>query len=204
MKTRRARNAGRGTRDAKIERNPKASRVRISAGKWKGRLVEVPSGARPTSSRAREALFDRLGPSIVGARVLDLYAGSGAVGLEALSRGAAAAVFVESDGGSLQRTLVRFGAVEPEAVLLPLDARTAVDRLSSRGQTFDLVFCDPPYAERLLPAGVARLVAPGGALVVQTDEKAPGPAPEGFSNEERRSYGRNVFHFFSGAPGSGL
>ncbi|HEX7251797.1 MAG TPA: RsmD family RNA methyltransferase, partial [Thermoanaerobaculia bacterium] len=78
-------------------------KVRIFAGRWKGRMLEVPSDARPTSGRAREALFSIVRESLRGARVLDLYAGSGAVGLEALSRGARRAVLVEQKPGALDR-----------------------------------------------------------------------------------------------------
>src|SRR5450631_4455941 len=77
--------------------------VRISAGRWKGRRLEVPEASRPTSARARESLFDILGGRVAGARVLDLYAGSGAVGIEAVSRGALRATLVERDAAVLRR-----------------------------------------------------------------------------------------------------
>lgn len=174
------------------------SRVRILAGRWKGRGLRVPRGARPTSSRAREALFDILQDSIVGARVLDLFAGSGAIGLEALSRGAASAVFVESDSTALEANLGAFGAGEGEAEVFGNDARRAVSTLLERGDRFGLVFADPPYA---LTATIWRslggLLAPEGKLVLQTDADASPPEMPGLALLARRTYGRNVFFFFA-------
>jgi len=174
------------------------SSVRIAAGKWKGRRLPVPKGARPTSSRAREALFDLLGERIAGARVLDLFAGSGAVGFEAVSRGASRAVLVERDAEALRRARETFGAGDAVAVLAS-DAAGAVASLESAGERFDVVFADPPYgsqprsAEAL--ASAAALLSPGGILVFQSDADAAPPAVEGLEAFSRRAYGRNVFHF---------
>ena len=174
------------------------SSVRISAGRWKGRRLEVPESARPTSSRAREALFDILAPRIPGARVLDLFAGSGAVGFEAVSRGAARAVLVDPDPGALCRARETLGAGD-EIVIVASDAARAVADLERRGERFDLVFADPPYRsdERTIEdlSAVASLLTPGGVFVVQTDSGDKRPSLEGFALEESRSYGRNVFHF---------
>ena len=173
------------------------TRPRIIAGRWKGRVLQVPGAARPTSSRAREALFDVLQSSIAGARVLDLFAGSGAVGLEALSRGASKAMFVETDVRALEANLAAIGAEARQFELLRTDARDAVTSLVGRGERFDLVFADPPYAiERALPPRIAELLAPDGTLVVQTDANASPGAPHGLLPTERRAYGRNVFSFF--------
>lgn len=177
-----------------------ASRVRISAGKWKGRAIDVPPGARPTSSRAREALFDLVADRLPGARVLDLYAGSGSVGLEAISRGAAAAVLVEPRAEALSRTLERLD-VEPDAVrVLSSGAAAALRHLASRSETFELIFCDPPYEQDPGPAIgplLAAVAAPGATVVFQTDAGEPPPRLEGFSVVGRRAYGRNVFHFLA-------
>jgi 16S rRNA (guanine966-N2)-methyltransferase len=173
--------------------------VRILAGRWKGRALEVPAAARPTAGRARQALFDLLGGRVVGARVLDLYAGSGALGLEALSRGAEACVFVESDDATLRRTLERLGTVPPEARPMRASAAAAIAALARSGETFDLILADPPYGggtASLLPAGVAGLLSSAGLLVVQADRGAEVPPSEGLTLLERRPYGRNVFHLF--------
>src|SRR5438552_7661887 len=122
------------------------SAVRIVAGRWKGRRLVVPRGARPTSGRAREALFDILQDTVVGIRVLELFAGSGAIGLEALSRGASEVVFVESDRDALEANLVRLLPREGEARVLATDARRATADLARAGERFQLVFADPHYA----------------------------------------------------------
>ena len=150
--------------------------MRVVAGEFKGRRLHTPRGSRtrPTADRVREALFSMLG-DVSGARVLDLYAGSGALGIEALSRGAESAVFVERDRGALaalERNLEVTGA--PGEV-----RRQDVARFLARPEgTFDLVFCDPPYdsvpriagplAERL-PA----LLATGARIVTESDKRNP-------------------------------
>ena len=147
-----------------------------------------------------------LGPGrIVGARVLDLFAGSGAVGLEAVSRGAASAVLVESDASPLEKTCARLGAGPEEVRVVSGDAGSALAALLRSGEKFDLVFADPPYAEGAGTAldGVARLLAKGGVLVVQADSGTEVPPPRNLEAASRRAYGRNVFHFF-GIPGPPL
>lgn len=180
-----------------MSRKPLSS-VRILAGKWKGRRLDVPAGARPTSGRAREALFDILQAAIPGSRVLDLFAGSGAVGLEALSRGAVRAVFVEKDAGDVSANLARLGAGDAEAFVVAEDAGQAAASLARRGEEFDFVFADPPYAlgETALSRSVVALLAPGGRLIVQTDSAEKPPTLPGVSPAGRRAYGRNVFWFF--------
>jgi 16S rRNA (guanine966-N2)-methyltransferase len=174
------------------------STVRILAGRWKGKRLDVPREARPTSGRAREALFDILQDSIVGGRVLDLFAGSGAIGLEALSRGAAEAVFVETDRRALDVNLSRCAVRAAAVEVFAGDVRRAVDLLSRESRRFDLVFADPPYSRGVsaLPGSVGDLVAPGGRLVIQTDSDEGAPEIEGLAAPERRAYARNVFWLF--------
>lgn len=175
----------------------RSSAPRVLSGRWKGRPLKVPRGARPTSSRAREALFDILQDVIPGIRVLDLFAGSGAVGLEALSRGAASAVFVEGDSAAVEANVQVLGAGGAEAEILDGDVRRAVAILRERGDRFDLVFADPPYG---LPGAMSQpivdLLAPSGRLVVQADSESAWPELSGLSLVDRREYGRNVFFFF--------
>jgi 16S rRNA (guanine966-N2)-methyltransferase len=182
------------------------SAVRIGSGEWKGRVLDVPRAARPTAGRARAALFSILHDSVAGAAVLDLYAGSGAVGLEAVSRGARLAVLVEEDATAVESNVQR---LEPEGWRLRVvraDAVRALGALSLRGERFDLVFADPPYADAL-PKGLLEscvgLLAPGGLLVLQRDGASPmPPEPRGVALVERRRYGRNVFYFFAQAGSS--
>jgi 16S rRNA (guanine966-N2)-methyltransferase len=172
--------------------------VRISAGRWKGCRLEAPPGARPTSVRAREALFDVLQRRLRGARVLDLFAGSGAIGLEAVSRGARSAVLVEVDGGAIEHNLARLSPGEGEVELLQADAGRAVRLLAERGQHFDIVFADPPYDVGHLPEAVpvvTSVLAENGLFVLQSDVE-PAPGPPGLQRRDRRAYGRNVLHFF--------
>ena len=180
--------------------------LRIQAGKWKGRKLEVPAKARPTSGRARAALFDILGPDrIAGARVLDLFAGSGAVGLEAVSRGAASAVLVESDAVAVAKSCARLAASPEEVRVVAGDAGAALAKLLRSGDRFHLVFADPPYsagAGRVLEE-VARLLENGGLVVVQADSGIDVPAPRNLEAVSQRAYGRNVFHFF-GIPDRAL
>lgn len=126
--------------------------MRIISGHLRGRdLGRVPDGVRPTTDRVRESLFSSLGP-LEGCAVLDLFAGTGALGLEAYSRGADRVVFVErakSVARALQKRLQRLGLAEEEKLrLVVTDARRALNRLAEAGEGgFDLVFVDPPYVE---------------------------------------------------------
>ncbi len=177
----------------------RGSLVRILAGRWKGRRLEVPEGARPTSARAREALFDILKDRIRGARILDLYAGSGAVGLEAVSRGAATAVLVERDIEALESNMAQLDPRPGEIRILRADASRSVASLARKGELFDVVFADPPYREGGdFWSRVPLVLTAGGLLVLQRDSTAPPfREPEGLRLLRREPYGRNVFHFFT-------
>src|SRR5262249_33463369 len=173
------------------------------AGRWKGRVPEVRPGARPTSGRAREALFSIVSESVRGADVLDLYAGSGAVGLEAVSRGARRAVLVEQRPAALDRNVARLPADGSELELLRGSVAHALVALRRRGDRFDLIFSDPPYgsaADAPFPPGLGEVLAAGGLVIVQTDSHSRALSePEGWTMLARRDYGRNVFFFFSRA-----
>jgi 16S rRNA (guanine966-N2)-methyltransferase len=151
--------------------------VRVVAGRFGGRRLVAPAGSatRPTSDRVREALFSVLG-DVDGLRVLDLFAGSGALGIEALSRGAASAVFAERAPAALKALQSNLSALEIEARVHSGDARGFVRKARAAGETYDLVFLDPPYREagRLAPElDVAALLAPGGRIVTESDRRAP-------------------------------
>ena len=173
--------------------------VRIGSGRWKGRRLPVSPQARPTSGRARQALFNVLGDRVLGARVLDLYAGTGAVGLEAVSRGASHAVLVESNAPTLVRSLEGWATDPSEVRVIAGAASAAIAQLAATGERFDIVFADPPYApESGAPAelwDVGRLVAPDGVVILQADAGEPSLELPGLRVLARRAYGRNVFHF---------
>jgi 16S rRNA (guanine966-N2)-methyltransferase len=163
--------------------------VRIIAGELRGRRFEAPTGTttRPSSDFVRESAFNLLGP-VEGAQVLDLYAGSGGLGLEALSRGAAGCVFVDSSPAAcaaIQANLARLGL---RATVLRADAVRALARV---GGPFDLVLCDPPYALDVaaeLAPGLASVLAPAGVVVYQT-AAALEPTLAGLQRTTSRRYG---------------
>ena len=176
--------------------------VRIIAGRWKGRRLVVPEGARPTSDRAREALFSILQKRIPGAKILDLYAGSGAVGLEAVSRGAGRALLVEKSAAVVRENLARLPPPHDSAEISGEDAGAALETLARNGVRFDLVFADPPYGTETpaLRARAKSLLSEGGLFVFQADRGAAPPSLEGLTLVETRDYGRNQFFFFSRDP----
>jgi 16S rRNA (guanine966-N2)-methyltransferase len=171
--------------------------MRIVAGRLGGRRFAAPPGTdtRPTSDRVREALFSALGP-LDGERVLDLFAGSGALALEALSRGAAHAVLVEKDARAatvIRGNLDALGLGSDEAVLRRRDALKALGDAREAGETYDLVFLDPPYrlaaglGPELAPA-LAPVLAPGARVVSESDRRTPLEL-SGLSTTFERRYG---------------
>ena len=154
--------------------------MRVVGGAYGGRRLIAPAGSatRPTSDRVREALFSILGASVHGARVLDLFAGSGALGIEALSRGAALAVFVERSPRALRAVRANLAGLAVEADVRALDARAALRAASARREAYDLVFLDPPYRRgaelgRELSEDLAAVLAPGARVVTESDRRAP-------------------------------
>ena len=134
--------------------------MRIEGGYWLGQVLQAPNGnaTRPTDGRTREMLFNSLGDWIVDARVLDLYAGSGAVGLEALSRGAAHCTFVELEHGASRalRANVKKLRCEGLTQIWSANARTAPQKLADDGVKFDFIFADPPFSKPEEGAEIAR------------------------------------------------
>src|SRR5256714_7328776 len=157
-------------------------RVRVIAGRLGGRRLKAPRGrrTRPTSDRVREAVFALLG-EVDGARVLDLFAGAGGLGIEALSRGAAHAVFVEQAGAAVDVLRDNLGALAvgpAEAEVRHGEALSALQIARRRSETYDLGFIDPPYdraqgLERTLGELLPPLLGPGARVVVESDRRAP-------------------------------
>ncbi|HEX3432428.1 MAG TPA: 16S rRNA (guanine(966)-N(2))-methyltransferase RsmD [Solirubrobacteraceae bacterium] len=161
--------------------------MRVIAGELGGRRIQAPGGrvTRPTSDRVREALFAMLG-EVGGAAALDLFAGSGALGIEALSRGAASAVFVERDAQALlvlRANLQALGLSPSRASARRSDALAALRSARRRKETYDLVFIDPPYARARQPTSdrwapelstaLVPLLAPAARVIVESDRRAP-------------------------------
>ena len=194
--------------------------MRITGGTLRSRALRAPRGqsTRPTSDRVREALFGILGSAggLARAAVLDLYAGTGALALEALSRGADRAVLVESarDALAALRGNVESLGLGASATVLACDARACAPRLSAHGP-FDLVLADPPWAlvdsgeaTRVLASIVdAGLVAAGGVVVLEHASRTAPPDVPGLRREQSRRYGDTALAFYKPAilpqPGAG-
>jgi 16S rRNA (guanine966-N2)-methyltransferase len=168
--------------------------MRIIAGSRKGHTIHAPRGrdTRPTSDRVRENVFNLVGP-VDGATVLDLYAGSGALGLEALSRGAARAVFVENERDAIHAIERNLDKLRLAGTILRQDAVTALATEAGTGRKYDLVLVDPPYdmypeleprLARYLPA----VLADDGLLVVETDVRVEPDLP--LPRRTSRKYGQ--------------
>ena len=182
--------------------------MRITGGTLRGRRLAAPKGrrVRPTSDRVKEALFSIIGP-LSGEAVLDVCAGAGSLGLEALSRGAASVVFVEKDREArrvLEANMVALD-LQSRCTVVSGAAPKALDGLRQRSSPFDLIFLDPPYAsdvgERVAEA-VAQggLLAPDGLLILEHDSRRPLETPAGLTRVDGRTYGGTGLLFLSLGP----
>lgn len=183
---------------APSRRGGQENRVRIIGGRWRGRKLAFPDaeGLRPTGDRIRETLFNWLMPVLPGARCLDLFAGSGALGFEALSRGAASCVFVERHPAALRqleqsRTLL--GAT-PGAVIVSADSAGWID---SANGCFDIVFIDPPFAAPGMDPAVLvhrlasrELLSPAAMVYVEQPHSVAAALPEGFHLHRQQRAGQ--------------
>ena len=178
--------------------------MRIIAGALKGRrLAPVKGRIRPTGAKVREAVFSILGPALGGLRVLDLFAGTGALGIEALSRGAGTAVFVEDHPESLKvlrRNLADLGLADRTTVW-PLPVTTALKQLAGRGEIFGLAFLDPPYgggaAAALTALAELPLLLPGARVVVEHSRRESLPEScGGLTRLTVRRYGDTQVAFY--------
>lgn len=191
--------------------------MRIVAGSLKGRAIAAPDGqgTRPTSDRARQAVFNVLehaawADGLQGARVMDVYAGSGALGFEAISRGAAFCLFVETDEDAR-------GAIRENADAYGLMGRTRVHRRSatdlgvrpgSDGEAFDLAFLDPPYRKGLGEQTLLRLLEgnwlrPGAVVVFERGSDEPEIETPGYDRLDARDYGAARVLFLRASPATG-
>lgn len=157
-----------------------AGQLRIVGGKWRGRKIEFAPepGVRPTSDRIRETLFNWLQTRIVGARCLDLFSGSGALGFEALSRGAAEVVMIDHSRVVAQQLLRNATLLDADSV--EIEQCRAARYLHRTSQPFDIVFLDPPFQMNVLETLCAQLetggwLAPGSAIYIERAKESPAP-----------------------------
>lgn len=195
--------------------------MRVITGSAKGRTLKTVKdrSVRPTADRVKESIFNVLGPRLPGARFLDLFAGSGAMGIEALSRGAANCTFVELVTGHLKVVAenLETTGLTARAELIRRDARAAIVDLSRRGRQYDLIFIDPPYGQGLVPEAL-EAIAQGGLLAADgwvicehhhrdsVPEQVPAPEAAGSLNRFRELiFGETVVSLYRAAaePTSG-
>jgi 16S rRNA (guanine966-N2)-methyltransferase len=190
---------------AAVRRGGQARILRIIGGTWRGRKLRFPASPalRPTPDRVRETLFNWLGTRAQGSRCLDLFAGSGALGLEALSRGAAHATFVESDAAAareLRARLLEWGAGDAR-----VEHTDALAFLAGAASPFDLVFLDPPFDSQLLPQSAVLLERGGwlrtGALIYveYAARSAPPALPPAWTLLKAKQAGEVGYHLFARA-----
>jgi 16S rRNA (guanine966-N2)-methyltransferase len=178
--------------------------MRLTGGLDRGRRLIAPRGAqtRPTAARVREAIFNILGPAPEGS-VLDLYAGTGALGLEALSRGASQAVFIEREHApllALRRNIKELG-FEGRASIVASDVRTGLRRLAGKGNRFSWIFLDPPYVKEmtgvLAELSGGDLLTPCAVVVLEHDKRNAPPESVGrLFLTDRRQYGDTELSFY--------
>ena len=178
--------------------------MRIITGKARGLHLNVPKNydVRPTADRVKESLFNIIGSKAVGAAVLDLFAGSGNLGLESWSRGARFVQFVDNNRTSLQLTDGNIRKCRAECKVLKHDAEAAVDLLYKQGQRFDLIFVDPPYNKGWVQKILSKLakfplLAENGWLVAEhsAHDDITGAVPEGYEIFRSQQYGETVLSF---------
>lgn len=180
--------------------------MRIVAGSARGRPIKGPrdDSIRPTADRVRESIFNILGQWLDGARVLDLFAGTGALALEALSRGAVEAVLVDSDreAVALCRENAQALGFAAQCRLLAMPVRRGLELLAKEEARFDLIFADPPYAaeegtELVVLEGAQRVLAPGGTVVLEHDKHRAVPEAAGaLKRADERAFGATRVSFF--------
>ncbi|MFA5155936.1 MAG: 16S rRNA (guanine(966)-N(2))-methyltransferase RsmD [Candidatus Omnitrophota bacterium] len=176
--------------------------MRINTGKYKGRLIKMPSGIRPTQDKVRKALFDILG-GVEGLNFLELFAGSASVGIEALSRGVSNLVVVEASPAcrqAIKNNMAALGIIDYE--LCPMEADKAVGKFCSAGKKFDIIFLDPPYyremaKKTLQMLGAYDILAPNGFVISQHFKKDLLPEIAGSLTRFREAvYGDTVLSFY--------
>ena len=183
-------------------------RLRIIGGEFRSRLIDfdAEAGVRPTPDRVRQTVFDWLTPVIDGARALDLYAGSGALGFEAISRGAREAVFVERGRvqlAAIREAVTKLGETQ-RARVVDADALSFLAREATNHARYDLVFIDPPYGADLLAPTLAKLPAvlmPSARIYIEWPLGKPPVLPPGYALLKEKEAGQVSYGLFTHTPG---
>ena len=172
--------------------------MRVISGSARRMVLAAPTGqdTRPTADRVKENIFNIISPHVQDASFLDLFCGSGAMGIEALSRGAARAVFVDSSSHAIATTQANLAhtRLAPNAKILPICALTAIAKLAQEGNKFDIIFLDAPYRQGLAEqtlAAIAKhnILAPGGIVATECAKGEPTPHIPGLTLTDTRKYG---------------
>jgi 16S rRNA (guanine(966)-N(2))-methyltransferase RsmD len=179
--------------------------MKIIAGEYKGRIIEMPKGIRPTSEKVRESLFEILKNRIKEASFLDLYSGSGAIGIEALSRGAKKVVFVDNNRNCisvLRGNLDKLGVPESSYDIYIKDCIDGVKTLKRSGGCFDIIFLDPPYCtglakNTLIGLSSCDILTPNALVIAEVFKKEGLPEESGIFKKIRSSkYGDTILEFY--------
>ena len=182
--------------------------MRIIGGELSGRILRAPHGGkiRPTSDRVREAVFDILGPAWNFPRVLDLFAGTGALGIEAISRGAEEVVFVEQgkDALAVLKGNLKALGLKSRAWVLPVAVKRGIVILAEKGSAFNLIFIDPPYGKGLVDKALeeivqSRILATSGVVVAEHASRDEIIPPVTLALSQKRRYGDTAISFFHDA-----
>ena len=183
--------------------------MKITGGQWTGRNIRVPKGVRPTTARSKEVLFGLIGDRIPNTLVIDLFCGSGALGLDALSRGADQVFFVDRSMRAIHavRSNIEIMGVEECSTVIPGDAFRVLNKLASQGHRADVITADPPYdselADRILQSvDESGIMVPGGWLVVEyrSGEKISESACASFTLVKSRKLGDTVISIWEWSP----
>ena len=174
--------------------------MRVIAGSAKRIALSAPKGlnTRPTSDRAKESLFNIISVKIAGARFLDVFCGSGAIGIEALSRGAKEAVFIDNDVNAIKSLNENLIKTKLHAEILQMPVEKAIKKLTAEKRQFDIIFLDPPYGSEIFMQ--PRLLAENGLLVAETESELK-ITLDNLHLFDTRVYGRTKFLFYTnGTP----
>ncbi|MDR0272853.1 MAG: 16S rRNA (guanine(966)-N(2))-methyltransferase RsmD [Clostridiales bacterium] len=172
--------------------------LRVISGKARRTTLVSPTGlnTRPTADRAKEGLFNILSEEISGAKFLDIFCGSGAIGIEALSRGASEVIFADNAAPAIKAVKENLQKTKLTAEILEMTAEKAIELLTAQNRKFDIIFLDPPYGSEILTQTIKKLpplLSENGKIIAETETEI---SIEGLQLTEIRAYGRTKFLFY--------